>query len=322
MSWELVTANWRTKLLALGLAVMMLGAVAFSQNPPTTGTRSVGLSYAVAPGLILIDPPTRINVTYSGLADAINHVSSSTLSAFVDATKAKPGQAVNLDVQAKDTDSTVKVQNPPPITVQIDRLEAKDVKVQVFAHAAPGWAITSSKAVCSDAAQPDPCTVHFIGPASWETNLAASVVLPLAVNVGTIDSPSQPIQVQNNSGPIDFSVRTVPGLSVDAKVADVKVEAAPGFTSTSVALVDSPPSAPPATGYRVTGVTITPNTVVVTGNQTVLAKLQFIQLPAYDLSGRTSDATFQVTVPYPSGVSGAVQTVKLVYSISQNPNTG
>ena len=33
MSW--VTESWRLKLLAIGLSVLMLGAVAFAQNPPT-----------------------------------------------------------------------------------------------------------------------------------------------------------------------------------------------------------------------------------------------------------------------------------------------
>ena len=33
---NLITDDWRLKLLAVGLALLMLGAVAFSQNPPTT----------------------------------------------------------------------------------------------------------------------------------------------------------------------------------------------------------------------------------------------------------------------------------------------
>jgi len=47
MSW--ITEDWRLKLLALGLAVVMLGAVAFSQNPPTIKTLSVPLNYRLPP---------------------------------------------------------------------------------------------------------------------------------------------------------------------------------------------------------------------------------------------------------------------------------
>ena len=59
MNWGLVTDSWRLKLLAVGLAVLMLGAVAFSQNPPTTKSLTVSLNYTVPPNIILINPPTK-----------------------------------------------------------------------------------------------------------------------------------------------------------------------------------------------------------------------------------------------------------------------
>ena len=47
---NLILEDWRLKLLAIGLGVLMLGAVAFSQNPPTTGSLAVQVSYTL-PGL-------------------------------------------------------------------------------------------------------------------------------------------------------------------------------------------------------------------------------------------------------------------------------
>ena len=47
MSW--VTESWRLKLLAIGLSVLMLGAVAFAQNPPTFKTLTVSITYAPIP---------------------------------------------------------------------------------------------------------------------------------------------------------------------------------------------------------------------------------------------------------------------------------
>ena len=52
MNWGLITDSWRLKLLAVGLAVLMLGAVAFSQNPPTTKSLTVSLNYTVPPNII------------------------------------------------------------------------------------------------------------------------------------------------------------------------------------------------------------------------------------------------------------------------------
>lgn len=322
MSWQLVTDNWRMKLLALGLAVLMLGAVAFSQNPPTTGTISVSLNYTMPPNLILINPPAKTNVTYSGLANAISRVNQSNVSAFVDVTHAKAGPAVQLNIVAHTTlpASQVVVQNPSPIVVFIDNLQGKDLPVQVSAHAAPGWSITKSVAICPGALQPNPCVVHFTGPASWENNLVATVAFPPAVNVGTIDSPSQPVVVQNSTGVINFSASTEPQVALDYPNVSIHIEANPGVTSSTVPLVDRPPANPPPSGYRVTGITITPATVIITGDQGALGRISSILLPAIDLSGHSSDYTVQVNILYPPGVTGNAAIATLKYSISPNPN--
>jgi YbbR domain-containing protein len=72
-------------------------------------------------------------------------------------------------------------------------------------------------------------------------------------------------------------------------------------------------------GYRITAVTITPNTVTITGDPTTIGRFRSLTLPAIDLTGKTSDATFQVAIPYPDGVSGSVSTATIKYSISPNP---
>ncbi len=321
MSWGLITDDWRIKLLALGLAVLMLGAVAFSQNPPTTGNLTVGLNYTVPPNIILINPPAKANVTYSGLADVIAKVNPSNLTASVDATHALPGSAVKLNVVAHSLDLRVQVQNPPPIAVLIDTLQVREVPVQVNARAAPGYAIDPTKTLvtCPGAPSPNPCKVHFEGPVSWENNLKAVVTL---TNVaGTMNPLNQTIQLQNASGNLDSTVRTVPSTTIDVTSVDVHIEAFAGTTSVSVPLVDSPPSHPPPQGYRVTAITITPMLVTISGDPAVLARIRNIALAGVDLSKNTSDATFQIAIDYQGlGVTGNVPIATVKYSISANPN--
>ncbi len=319
---SLILEDWRLKLLAVGLAILMLGAVAFSQNPPTSGYLTVLLTYPnVAPNIILLDPPSKVVVNYSGLADVIRNVTPNNLIATVDASHAKPGSSVKLNVTAKSLINGVIVQNPPPIAVDIDTLQVKELPVQVNARAASGWSITKQVAICPGTSNPNPCVVHFTGPASWETNLTASVSYSAQVNVGTIDSPNQLIQLQNSNGPLDLtSCATVPCAQLDVPTASVHIEAAAGSTSSTVPLIDQPPSNPPPPGYRITAITITPATVIITGDQVALGRIQAIQLPPVDLTGRTSDATFQVAIPYRTGVTGNVPTATVKYSISANPN--
>lgn len=320
MSWNLITDEWRLKLLALGLGVLMLGAVAFSQNPPTTGSLTIPINYTNQPAnLILINPPPKTNVTYNGLADVIRNVNTNNLIASVDLTHATVGPAVRFNVSVKALlGSSVIVQPPAPIAVDIDLRQGKDVPVAVFARAAAGWTITKHDAVCGSGGT---CTVHFDGPASWETNLTAFVDFPGLVNVNSINSSNWNVQLQNSNGAIDLtSCHTSPCANLDITAVAIHIEAIPGSTSSTVALLDAPYSAPPPSGYRVTAVTITPGTVIISGDAASLGKIRNITLPAVSLAGRTSDATFQVAIPYPSGITGTVANATVKYSISANPN--
>ena len=322
MSWGLITEEWRLKLLAIGLAVLMLGVVAFATYQPTTRTLTVGLNYVVtSPNIVLIDPPSKTNVTYSGLVDVIQNVNTSNLLATVDTTGARPGTAVRLNVTARSLlGSQVQVQNPPPIAVNIDTRQTVQVPVQVNARAAIGWNLDPTKtlATCPGAANANPCQVQFDGPVSWEAGLKAVATLPGLV-VGTNDLLHQPVQIQP-TGSVDLTQRTVPNVHVDVTFVDIHIEAVTGASTSSVPLLDASPSHPPPQGYRVTGVTITPQLVTITGDPAVLVRVRNIVLPPLDLSRSTSDATFTVPINYPSGVTGEVQSATVRYSISPNPN--
>ena len=101
---------------------------------------------------------------------------------------------------------------------------------------------------------------------------------------------------------------------------NLHVEAAPGASSSTVPLLDAPPSHPPPAGYRVTGITVTPATVVINGDPAVLGRIRSISLPPVDLSNSTSDASFTVAIPYAAGVTGSPANATVRYSIAQNPN--
>ena len=321
MNWGLITNAWRLKVLAVGLAILMLGAVAFSQNRPVTTTVKVPLNYTVQTNIVLLNPPTTTTVTVSGLSDAVSQLNPSNLIASVDATHALPGSSVKLNVTAKSLLTNVQAQNPPPIAVNIDTLQAVALPVQVNARAATGWSIDpkQTRVTCPGAANPDPCKVTFTGPVSWESGLKAITTVPGSI-VGKGDYLGQPILLVTPSGPLDLSVRTVPSPLIEVSTVDVHLEAIAGSTSESVPLIDAPPSHGPPAGYRITAVTVTPPVVTITGDATVLQRISSLPLPAVDLSNSTSDATFQVAIHYPNGVSGPVGTATVTYSISRNPN--
>ncbi len=317
MSWAIVTDEWRMKLLAAGLAVLMLGAVAFSQNPPTSGSLTVPLLYGGIPAnLVLINPPPSVTVTYQGVADAIKNVRASNLTATVDVSHARVGSNV-LAVVAKSTIPDVYPQNPQPIYVQADTyVQNLPLQVQVSARPAPGFNISTTAAECPG----KPCTAHFSGPAAWTKNLVAYVTYPGSVNLTSVSSPNQPINLTNVNGPLDLTAcRTDPCATLDILTASIVITAVPGSNSSTVTLLDSGWSHGPAAGYRVTEVDISPNPIVLTGDPTTLGKIRSITLPANDLSGRTSNAVFQVAIPLPEGVAASVPNATVTYVIQPNP---
>jgi YbbR domain-containing protein len=316
-----VTESWRLKLLALGLSVLMLGAVAFSQNPPTFRTLTVSpIQYTVPPNLIVINPPTKTTVRVTGLADTIQSMTASSLVATFDLSKKSPGPAVKVNLVVTSLDPRVTVQNPSvPVALNIDQRATVKLTVQVrYPLVAAGWVVTKAEARCPNS----PCSVNFDGPAGWETKLKAYADFTAPVEFDSRDALNLAVDLEQNGTPLDLTTlsKTVPASSLDVTTVAVHIEAKTGTTSRQVVLIDSAPSHGPPTGYRVTAITVAPLAVVITGKADVLVKIQNLTLPPLDLSGRTSGFTFRVTIPYPSGVTGSVQIASVTYSISANPS--
>jgi YbbR domain-containing protein len=318
---NLITEDWRLKLLAVGLAVLMLGAVAFAQNPTTHKTLTVTINYVMpnAPNeLVVINYPTTVKVSVTGLTDAFTSVTDASVFATLDLTKASPGPSVPVNLSLK-APSGIQIVNPPTsIALNIDRKSAVSVPVTVrTSRHAPGWEVTKAEARCPIA----PCVVIFTGPSTWEANLTAYTDFPHPVANLTDDAFAQPIVLLQNGSPLDLTRRTLPQAGLDVSTAAIHVEARTGSSSRQVVLIDAPPSHGPPPGYRITNVTIEPSpTVLITGPADTLSKINTITLPAVDLSGHISDFTFQITIPFPNQVDGSFQVAKVTYSISPNPN--
>jgi len=319
VSW--ITGDWRLKLLALGLAVLMLGAYAFSQNPPTSITMKVGINYSVPPGLILINPPKQTTVTVQGLADLVSAANFGNTVATADVSKAaSTGPSVKVNLVGKSLINGLSVQ-ATPIALNIDTRSV--VQLAVVARfprgAAQGWQITKQEAQC--AGPPPPCTVTFDGPASWQEKLKAYAAYPLPVAGPSNELPSVPVVWEQNGTPIDLTIYTVPKGALSDNTVTIHVEAKSGTTSRQVTLIDAPPSNPPPTCYRVTNIAIDPSTIVLSGPSDAMPNITTISLPAVDLSQHTSDFTFRITIPQlPAGVTGTAATARVTYSISRNPS--
>ena len=320
---SLITESWRLKLLAVGLSILMLGAVAFAQNPPTIKTFTVtSIQYTIPPNLVVINAPARTTVRMSGLADTLQTMSASSILAIFDLTKVAPGPAVKVNLSVSTQIQGVHPENPSvPFVLNIDKRAKIALPVQVrLQSVAEGWVVTKQDALCPKS----PCVVTFDGPAQWENNLKAYADVSAPVQADSIDIPNLPVDLEQNGRPMDTSLflKTVQPSGLDQAGVAVHIEAKTGTTSKQVVLIDAPPTHGPPNGYRVTAITIDPISVLISGKADVLSKIKSLTLPAVDLTGHTSDITFRVTIAYPSNVTGSVTTARVTYSISPNPNVG
>jgi YbbR-like protein len=319
VSW--VTESWRLKLLAIGLSVLMLGAVAFAQNPPTFKTLTASITYSPIPdSLIVINGPTKTTVRVTGLADAIQSMTASSLIANFDLSKATPGQAVKVNLAVKSVVPGVTVQNQSvPYVLDIDQRKTVPLTVQVrFPLVAPGWVVTKAQAACPNT----PCVVNFEGPASWQTKLTAYADFSGPVQGDNMDSPNVPITLQQNGTRLDEAnfFKTTPNSSLSPSSVEVQITAKTSTTSKQVVLIVAQPTHAPPAGYYLSGIKFDPVLVVVSGRADALLKVTSVTLPAADLSGHTSSFTVTVTIPYPAGVTGSRDTARVTYSISPNPS--
>lgn len=313
----LITQSWRLKLLAVALAVVMLGAVAFSQA--NTRTIQVNMTYNNLPAnLVLVAPVDQISVTVLVPNDFVLNPSSVTAAA--DLAHVKKGSAISVPITVHPTDLRIAVQTPPPITVNVDNIASLPLDIQVRTpFQAVGWAVTRAVAQCGNSV--DACKVTFTGPTTLANGLTAYVTVSDQIQAGTTDSLNQTVQFEQSGRPIDITkLKTVPQITVSPSTVTAHVEAKRGTASSQVTLVDDAPTRRPPTGYRVTDITVAPVSVLCTGPADAIANLTSITLPPVDLGSSTSTASFNVRIPFPAGVTCGVATARITYVIAQNPN--
>jgi YbbR-like protein len=327
---RLITQEWRLKLLALGLSILMLGAVAFSQS--NIRTLQVNISYVNLPQATtsagvtgplygLISPLDKIALSASAPSDL--PLTPASVTATVDLSHIKKGPAVSVPILVRTTDPRIVVQQPPPITLDVDDWATNPLTVNVRTpNQAIGWSVQKAIAQCGGSS--DHCIVNLSGPASIVSKLDAFVTFDTPIQEQSLDSLNVPVQFEQNGTPVDLTkLETLPQVTFSpAAVSLVHIDAKQGQATIQVTLLDETPSHYPPAGYHVTNVTVTPLTVLCKGAPgPVLAGLSSITLPGVDLSHSTSNATFKVQVPVPAAnVTCTPSVASVTYTIAPNPN--
>jgi YbbR domain-containing protein len=301
--------NWPLKLGAVGLACLMYGGLALSQNTQTyPGDIQVTLVNEPKDTVILSSAPQSVTLVRYFAPSGVPVQNSSFLATIDLAGLDKPGiVSVRIDVTSPDPRIRVLGYEPNYVSLQLDTLQTRaDIPVVVVHGGVPDGLTLGTPAV-------DPPTVTVAGAASIVSQVAAvraDVIIQSTgidvdqdvrlVAVDTLGNPLRPIEVTPASARV-----TIPVFS-DRQSRTLPVNAV--ITGT------------PAAGFEIGTVTVTPQVALVAGDADQLAQLTRLDTDPIPMTGVSANETVQVKLALPTGVV-AVGDDAVSVTIEINPVT-
>jgi YbbR domain-containing protein len=305
--------NWPLKVGAIFLATVLYSGLVLGQNVRTwTGTLPIEVIRAPEDAALLSDLPPVTQVRYRAPLD-VGVVSPTSFSATVDLSRVQPqpgGPAQNVPVTVIALNSQIQVVDyqPREIPVQLDPLATKSMPVTVIVGSAPDGVSTGPPIA-------DPSSVTVTG-ASSRVDVVTSVVALVSVDASgiNIDREVDLVAVDSNSN-------QVPNVELDPERVHVSVAVARQLANVTLPVVPQV-IGDPATGYRITSVTVDPNVLTVSGEASVVTQMQNAMTTPIDINGRTTDLEAMVQFALPDGVSvSGTNSVRVVVTIAEMTGT-
>jgi YbbR domain-containing protein len=282
--------NWPLKVAAVGLATLLYGGLALSQNTQQyTGGIQVR-PVNVPPDTFILTGPVPVN-TIRYFAPSGVPVAASSFVATVDLQGVPAtGSFVTVPIDVKALDERIRIlgYDPSLTSIQLDEIIEKDVPVRVEHGTVPDGLTLGETTVVPD-------TVIITGPKSVVSTVAAvraSVIVqapPIDIDQ---DVPLVPIdQLGNAVSPVDVkppTARVTMPVFSDQRSRTLPVN--PIITGN------------PAAGFEIESVTVDPLTALVAGDADDLAKLSQVDTDPIPMTGVSADQTVVVGLALPTGI--------------------
>ena len=326
MTW--IVNNWRLKLLSAVLAVGLVGAVAFSQNPPVFDTAAVLVQFANLPDdLVVIDPPTTIDVPVAGLRDAVTKYKNTAAGVTINLANAKPGPNQVFAVTPKiDVPGVTVRSRVGPIRLTLEPQDTRQMDIEVRTpKASPGIEVIPEKTYATCGNSNDRCQVSVTAARSILNTLKAYVDYDVTLTTASyLISPNEPVKFDANRHPINLSkdVRSVPPVTFTPPNVTVQVGTR-GGTLTRTVGIGVRTTGTQACGYAITRSDVQPSPfVTVTGPVDQVSRLTTLPIDPIDIGGLTGTTTVDRRVLTSPQVSADPPQVRVTLAISQSFNCG
>lgn len=282
--------NWPLKLAAVGLATLIYGGLAVSQNTTTyRGVVPVRIVNLPEKTVVLTGPAPVTLIRY--FAPPGVPVAAGSFLATVDlAGIAANGGFVTARIDVKPLDERIRVlgSDPSVASIQLDPLDEKEVEVRVVRGTVPDGLTLGDTTV-------DPPKVKVSGPAS-----VVRLVVAARADI-QVQLPGLDVDQDVKLTPIDALGNAVTPVDVTPDTARVTI---PVFADRQTRLIPVHPviTGFPAAGFEIAGVTVDPQVLLVAGDGNELAQLPLIDTDPIPMTGVSSDQTVTVGLALPTGV--------------------
>ncbi|HLJ60610.1 MAG TPA: CdaR family protein [bacterium] len=291
--------------LSVVIATVMWLYVATAQNPLVERIMTLDLHVrGLGASEVVVQAPSRVQVHLQGPRSALALLTPALLDASVDLSGLRPGEHREPVYIAAPPEVRVVERTPAEAVVVIDALMRQRFAVEVSLIGVPPPGVTLG----TPRVQPDHVAISG----------AATQVQEVRHVVVTLDT-SQLRQQLFSSVPVhllDATGQEVRGLTIDPSIVQATLPVREGTITKIVPVVPALVGSP-ASGLAVTGVTITPQTVAVSGSVTALQAIQTATTAPIDIGGARSDVTRKVALALPQGSAAQTQQVTVVVRIGR-----
>jgi YbbR domain-containing protein len=285
-----VVHNWPLKLAAIGLASLLYGGLALTQNTQTyVGIVPVRVVNQPRDTVLLANPAPVTSIRYFAPSGVPVAASSFVASVNLEGVVPKDGLAT-APIQVVAVDGRIRIlgYDPAAASIQLEPLRSKEVPVKVEHGVVPDGLTLGETVV-------DPPTVVVSGAESIVLRVDAAradvLIQPTGIDVDQ-DVLLTPIDKLGNAlSPLDVtpaSARVVIPVFSDRQSRTLPVN--PIITGT------------PAAGFEIESVTLDPQVALVAGDADQLAELTRVDTDPIPMTGVSADETVRVGLALPTGV--------------------
>jgi YbbR domain-containing protein len=303
-----IRRNWKLKVGCTLIAFVTWVGVVYAGNPPETKVVSLPVPQSAAnipPAYTLVHPVNNVLVRIGGDQNTLDALNTAVLNVTVDWAAVNRAGTYSIPMSITSSQPNIELIAPPTsVQVELDSLASKSIPVTITISNPPpvGYERGNEQAT--------PSTVTVTGPERELAGITASV---------TVNLLTQKANYQQFL-PVLLYAKGVRLNNVGVAPTDISVSITiTAYITTKVVAVYPRTEGSPSPGHYLTGIVVTPFSVIATGSRDLLNSLESVSTQPIALNGVFGSYTVTVTLVAPPGITLSQSKVTVTIEMASVP---